>query len=124
MKFSEQGLEKIENYSSVDLKIEGLEPKDFKDVVVLTVDEAKDLYGLCFNLYHNRWILPAFDLEEAFNFLEERIGQAKIKHLKKEIAQLKKEQARDNLEIERLEENYKNLTYSVLEFVGTEKNNG
>lgn len=43
-----------------------------------------------------------------------------IKHLKREIAQLKKEQERDNLDIKRLEERYKNLTYSVLE-VGTEK---
>ena len=48
MKFSEQGLEKIENYSSVDLEIEGLEPEDFKDVVVLTVEEAKEI---SFHLY-------------------------------------------------------------------------
>lgn len=49
-----------------------------------------------------------------------RAEQAEIKHLKKEIAQWEQEQARDNLEIKRLEERYKNLTYSVLE-VGTEK---
>ena len=39
------------------------------------------------------------------------------KYLKREIAQLKEDQVRDNLKIERLEENYKNLKYSVLEQV-------
>ena len=41
MKLSEKGIEKIENYSSVDLEIEGFEPDDFEGVVVLTVEEAK-----------------------------------------------------------------------------------
>lgn len=44
MKLSEKGLEKVQNYSSVDFEIEGFEPDDFEDCVVLTLEEAEKFY--------------------------------------------------------------------------------
>ena len=43
IKLSAIGLEKVQNYSSVDLEIEGFEQDDFQDVVILTVKEAKQI---------------------------------------------------------------------------------
>lgn len=92
-------------------KVWEFEPDDFKDCVVLTVEEAKlILYAIeCWDTVDEQI--------QAIDILEARIKQAEIKHLKCEIAQLKKEQARDNLKIKRLEESHKNLKYSVLEQV-------
>ncbi len=46
MKLSEQGIEKVENYSSVDLIDEGFDYDDFEDVVVLPIDDAKEIFAI------------------------------------------------------------------------------
>ena len=46
MKLSEQGIEKVENYSSVDLIEEGFEYDDFEDVVVLPIYDAKEIFAI------------------------------------------------------------------------------
>ena len=51
MRLSEKGIEKVQNYSSVDLEIEGFEPDDFEGCVCLTVEEAKEIAVTMF-AYH------------------------------------------------------------------------
>lgn len=79
MKLSEKGIEKVQNYSSVDLEIEGFEPDDFTGAVILTVEEAKGLleiardYRMCL---FNYWRIPlSLSSNEAFTALRERIEQ-------------------------------------------------
>lgn len=76
MKLSAIGLEKVENYSSVDLEIEGFEQDDFEGIVVLSVDEAKFLDRCCVFLsgFDKR-----YDVEGAKDFhrkLSKRIARA------------------------------------------------
>lgn len=121
MRLSEKGCVHLNEWAVHKLPMEAFEfkPEDFQGCVVLTVKEAKGLleiardYRMCL---FNYWRIPlSLSSNEAFTALRERIKQAEIEHLKHENTQLKKDQARDNLEIERLEESYKNLKYSVLE---------
>lgn len=91
-----------------------------ESVVRLTIRNSGNQHMPLYTICGNADDMAELALE-ILNAVEKlRAEQAEIKHLKREIEQLKKEQARDNLEIKRLEERYKNLTYSVLE-VGTEK---
>ena len=102
-----------ENLNQFDFKQE-----HFKDCVVLTVEEAKAVLE-CVDACAFPSPFEGFVSENILlrDKLKKRIKQAEIEHLKHENTQLKKDQARDNLEIERLEESYKNLKYSVLEQV-------
>lgn len=97
-----------------DLVVDYLERKelkheDFTGAVVLTVEESKRI-----SMFFGAVDCCSSDIKltegekNLWKNLNERIEQSEIKHLKREIAQLKKEQVRDNLEIERLEESYKN----------------
>ena len=77
MKLSEKGVEKVNNYSSVDLEIEGLEPDDFEDVVVLTVEEAKtllDIGNFIKSAYPEAivWRCAVDDLKERIEQVEKR----------------------------------------------------
>ena len=81
MKLSEKGIEKVKNYSSVDLEVEGFEPDDFQNVVVLSVDEAKFLARCCVFLsgFDKR-----YDVEGAKDFhrkLTKRIARAEAVQL-------------------------------------------
>ena len=99
--------------------------KPMNGLVRLTIEEAKEFEAMIYDFletFESHFDVPEWNhYVKLHQLLEKRIKQAKIKNLEHEIAQLKKEQARENLNIKRLEENYKNSKYSVLE-IGTEKN--
>lgn len=81
MKLSAIGLEKVENYSSVDLEIEGFEQDDFEDIVVLSVEEAKgilwDLRDLYKQTYGREWVKA----EPWFDEFKNRIARAEAVQL-------------------------------------------
>lgn len=78
MKLSEKGIEKVQNYSSIDLEIEGFEPDDFQDVVIFTVDEVFTLKQMV------QWVMKSSKLnsmnkvflEKTYHFLNERFEKA------------------------------------------------
>ena len=79
MKLSEKGIEKVENYSSVDLEIEGFEPDDFEDVVVLTVEEAKEFliaFQDLIDLHEDGYIKITDFGFDTFDLVKKRIEQA------------------------------------------------
>lgn len=86
-----------------------LQYDDFQNVVCLTVDEAKgilwDLRDLYKQTYGREWVKD----EPWFDEFKKQINKAEIKHLKREIAQWKEEQKRDNFYLQLFLENVKQL---------------
>ena len=78
-------------------------------LVWMTIDEAKgilwDLRDLYKQTYGREWVKD----EPWFDEFKKRINKAEIKHLKREIAQWKEEQARDNYYLQQFLKNVKQV---------------
>lgn len=76
------------------------DPSDFKDTIVLTVGEAEEFEAMTYDFletFEKHFDVPEWNhYVKLYQLLKERIEQSEIKHLKREIAQLKEYQKRDD----------------------------
>lgn len=92
------GYENVEGMSIYHLKEHEFEYDDFENCIVLTIEEAKRLHE-CAMFFWSDYEGTRYFTDDDRHFLttmKERITQKEVKHLKKEIAQLEQDQARDN----------------------------
>ena len=89
------------------------DPSDFKDTIVLTVEEAEEFEVMTYDFletFEKHFDVPEWNhYVKLYQLLKERIEKAEIKRLKREIAQLKEYQARDNYYLQQFLKNVKQV---------------